>query len=178
MNLLTAVLPWWARWGALLLAGLMLVAIGRMWGQRIEGEKHTEYVIKQAQQTAKIAQAQARVVVRTEIKYRDRIQKIFVKGETIEKEVPVYVTQADNAHCTVNVGFVRSYNAAWSGDPAGPAADSDREPAGIPLSEVAETDAFNATVCRAWKEQALGWREHFGKLKAAINNPDMKGGEP
>jgi hypothetical protein len=44
---------------------------------------------------------------------------------------------------------MRSYNAAWSGEPAGGAVDADREPAGISLSEVAEADAHNATACLA-----------------------------
>ncbi|WP_139260610.1 hypothetical protein [Duganella sacchari] len=82
----------------------------------------------------------------------------------------MYVTASDDAAYGVNVGFVRAYNAAWAGGDPGPAAESDREPAGIPLSEVAETDAFNATVCRAWREQAFGWREYYDKLTAATGN--------
>ncbi|WEF35770.1 hypothetical protein [Pseudoduganella chitinolytica] len=77
-----------------------------------------------------------------------------MKGDEIEKLVPVYVTRADDDRYGVNAGFVRSYNAAWAGEPAGPAAESDRDAAGIPLSEVAEVDAHNATACRAWRELA------------------------
>lgn len=52
-------------------------------------------------------------MIQTEIKYRDSIQKIYIKGEVIEKQVPVYIAEADDALYGVNVGFVRSYNAAW-----------------------------------------------------------------
>lgn len=157
-----------------LLAGALAVAVvfglGVMQGERVAGQQHVAYVAAQAAQSVKIAQAQAKVVVQTEIKYRDRIQKVYVKGNEIEKQVPVYVTAADNLRYGVNVGFVRSYNAAWSGDVAGPAAESDREPAGIPLADIAETDAANATSCRAWREQAIGMREFYEQMKASTNN--------
>jgi hypothetical protein len=78
----------------------------------------------------------------------------------------VYVTPGDDTSFGVNAGFVRIYNAAWSGDDPGPASDFDREPAGISLSEIAEADAHNATSCRAWREQALSWREFYANLKA------------
>jgi hypothetical protein len=172
MNFLTAVIPTWARWLILVLAALFLYAFGRMDGERIEGVKHLAYVAQQAQQGMKIVQAQQKVVTQTEIKYRDRIQTVYVKGDTIIKEVPTYVTQADNDRCTINAGFVRVYDAAWSGEPAGPAADPDREPAGVSLTDVAETDAFNAKVCKVWREQALGWREYFDGLKKATQAPD------
>lgn len=169
MSALTAVMPAWARWLALAAAAVFVFVFGQMRGERIAGERHIDYVSKQAAQTVKIAQAQQKVVVQTEIRYRDRIRKIYVKGDVIEKEVPVYVNQADNDRCVVNAGFVRSYDAAWAGEPAGSAAESDREPAGISLSEVAEADAFNATACRAWREQAIGWRDFYRELKLATD---------
>lgn len=169
--MLTAVLPSWVRWPALVLAFAFTAMIFQMRGERIAGQRHIDYVTNQAAQSTKIAQAQTVAVIQTEIKYRDRIKTIYVKGDVIEKEVPVYVTQADNAGCTINAGFVRSYDAAWVGEPAGSAASSDREPAGISLAAVAETDAFNATVCRAWREQALGLRDFYQKIKLVTNAP-------
>jgi len=64
---------------------------------------------------------------------------------------------------------VRLYDAAWSGEAAGPAADADREPAGISLAQVAEVDIFNATSCGAWRELALRLREHYTRLQAVTN---------
>lgn len=171
MTMLTAALPPLARWLAFAAAFAFVFLFGQMRGERIAGERHNDYVGKQATQSVRIAKAQAKVVVQTEVKYRDRIQKIYVQGDVIEKEVPVYVTQADNAGCTVNAGFVRIHDAAWTGQPAGTAADSDREPAGISLAEVGEAGAFNAKACRAWREQALGWREYYQELKLATNQP-------
>lgn len=165
------VLPWWARWVALAAAGAFIFLFGQMHGERIAGQNHIDYVTDQAAQTVKIDRAQQIVVTQTEIQYRDRIQKIYVKGDVIEKEVPVYVTQADNDHCTINAGFVRSYDAAWTGKPAGSAVDSDREPAGVSLAGVGQAVAFNATACLAWREQALGLRAFYQKLQAVTNVP-------
>ena len=169
MSILSAVMPAWARW---LIIGLLVAVVfmsGQMRGERIAGERHIKYVTAQSLQTTKITQAQAKVVIQTEIKYRDRIQKIYVQGAEIEKQVPVYVTQVDNDRCSINAGFVRVYNATWAGDAAGAAAESDRESSGISVVEVAETNASNATACRAWREQALGWREFYQNLKSATN---------
>lgn len=167
LDRLTGVLlPWWARWLVYALMMAVLLCLGEMDGQRRAGQRHVEYVTAQAARTVVIGQAQTKVVIQTETKYRDRIQKVYLKGEVIEKQVPVYVTRADDAAYGVNVGFVREYNAAWSGDDPGPAAESDRGPAGIPLSTIAEVDAHNATSCRAWREKALGIRELYQQLQA------------
>lgn len=169
---LAMILPWWARALAVLFACVCVFLLGQLHGERVAGEKHIEYVSAQAAQSVKIVKAQAKVVIETQIKYVDRIKKIYIKGETIEKQVPVYVTQADNAACVINTGFVRVYDAAWSNTIAGPTADADREPAAVSLAEVAETTAFNATTCNAWREQALGLREFYERLQEATNKPE------
>lgn len=171
IGLLRLALPGWARWAFLIAALLVAGLLGQLRGERIAGERHVEYVTQQARQTAAIAHAQAQVVVQTEIRYRDRIQKIYVQGKTIEKEVPVYVTQRDDDRCTVNAGFVRSYNAAWSNTAASGAAESDRESAGVALSAVAEVQAHNAAACHAWREQALAWRAFYDGLRATLSAP-------
>lgn len=158
---MSKILPAPARWIALLGIAIVMYLLGMLNGRRAAGEEHLAYVQAQAAHGIAIAKAQGQVVVRTEIKYRDRIKTVYKKGEEIEKQVPVYVTDADNADYRVNVGFVRSYNASWTGEPAGPPTGVDRDPAGIPLAEVAEADAHNATACRAWRELAVGLREFY-----------------
>lgn len=160
------ILPVVTRWACAAIAGAALYVLGMLQGERVAGQAHIDYVTAQAARSMAIVKSQEKVVVQTEIKYRDRIKTVYVKGDEIEKLVTVYVTRDDDDRFGVNAGFVRSYNAAWAGEPAGATVDADREPAGIPLSEVAEADAHNATACRAWREQALGWREFYASLKA------------
>ncbi|AMP05335.1 hypothetical protein CPter91_2994 [Collimonas pratensis] len=162
-------LPWWARWLFFASAAAVFGTICYYKGKQDEGEKHIAYVNQQAERSTKIAKAQQAVVTQTQIKYVDRIKTIYVKGETIEKQVPIYITQADNDRFAVNAGFVRLYDAAWSGEDPRPAADSDREPASVSLAQVVEADVFNATTCRAWREIALGLRENHELLKRVTN---------
>ncbi len=134
---------------------------------RIQKE-HSALVHYKAQLTmahAQLIEAQAKVVIKTEIQYRDRIRIVKEKGDTIIKEVPIYVTQADTDRFGVNVGFVRHYNAAFTGEPAGDATEFDRKPASISLAEIAEANAFNANACLQWRDQALGLRTFYRQLQ-------------
>jgi len=167
-RLQNAVLPRWGKWMAIAALCVAMYGFGRLQEARRGADAMSEYLSAQSARTVMIDRAQAKVVVQTEIKYRDRFQKIYVKGDVIEKQVPVYVTAPDNSQCSINVGFVRAYDAAWAGEPAGPVASSDRDAAGVSLAEVAQTNAFNATACLAWRELALGLREYYGKQQAIL----------
>lgn len=155
-----------AKWGVI--AALLAAFGGWAWikGDEHGTEKLTTYIGKQAVETVRIADARVKIVRETEIEYVPVLQKIYVQGKTIEKEVKVYVTQADDAGCTVPLGFVREYNAAWAGSPAGSPAESDRGASGVPLSGVAEADTHNATSCRAYKAQRDGLIEFYRKQQA------------
>lgn len=171
-------LPAWARAAVLAGMAVALLAIGWMQGERAAGERHLDYLAEQAQRTVAIAHAQARVVQQVEIRYRDRIRTIYVQGETLEHTIPQLVTPADVDRFAVPVGFVRLYDAAWTGDPPGPATDADREPAAVSFADVAQVEVDNATSCRAWREQALGWREFYQELKQATEKAKAGEGAP
>jgi hypothetical protein len=168
---------WLWRLGVLAACAAIAFLLGMARGERAAGERHTDYIATQAKQAARVAQAQSQVVVKTEVQYRDRIQTIYVKGKEIEHSAPAYVTPADDIRYGVNAGFVRSFNAAWANEPAGPAADADREPSPVPLADVAEAEAFNATACHAWREQALGLREFYTRMRIAEQRATAAGGE-
>lgn len=129
----------------------------------------SDYIGKQARQTAVIVKKQIEVQTSAQTKYVDRIQKVYVQGATIETNIPTYIQAFDNDRFGGNVGFVRIVDAAWSGDPVGPAADTDREPAGIPLDEVASVQTGNATSCRSWQEKVIGWREYYARQQVVVN---------
>lgn len=172
------VLPLWARIVALLACGAAVYLLGQLQGERIAGQRHLDYVSAQAGHSMRVAQAQSQVIWKTDVQYRDRIHTVYVKGDTIERAVPELVTPADNERFGVNAGFVRSFNAAWANEPAGAAAESDHEPATVPLADIAEAEAFNATACHAWREQALGLRELYGSMKQAMEQGVADKGAP
>jgi hypothetical protein len=92
--------------------------------------------------------------------YVDRVHTIYQHGDTITKEVPVYVTTHDDAACTIPVGFVRVYNAAAQGQPLpGRAGPPDARPSGLALSTVAGTSVDNLTTCHAIAEQLHGLQQ-------------------
>lgn len=163
------VLPDWAKWAALGVLVLAACGTGRVHEARRGADALADYVGKQATQTVRIVERQAKTDVLVQTKYVDRIQKIYVQGATIETNIPHYIQPSDNERFGVNAGFVRVIDAAWSGDAVGPASDTDRESAGVPLDDVARIQAANATSCRAWQDQALGWREYYARKQVDIN---------
>jgi hypothetical protein len=164
-----AALPWWVKWAALLVLLAAVYGLGRLQEARHGADALLSYLSKQMTQTVRINKQQADVVTVVQTKYVDRIQKIYVQGATLEVDIPKYIKPADDQLFAVNAGFVRVVAAAWSGDATGPASDSDREPAGVPLDQVAAVEVHNATSCRAWRKQALGWREFYAGQQVAIN---------
>ena len=164
---LSWIIPRWAKWLAIALAALALYALGRVDGQRIEGAKLADYQAKVATASVRALAARVHVLHEIEAKYVERAAKIIKQVETIEKEVRVYVTQADDDRCQLNAGFLRVYNAALSGDDPPAAGESDREPAGVSLADATEVTVFNAGVCRQWKEQALALRQAYEMARVA-----------
>ena len=158
MNLMAMVLPGWAKWLAIGLAALALYGLGRFDGTRIEGAKFTDYKAKQALEATRIYAKRVEILRDIEVRYVERQAKIITQIETIEKEVRVYVTQADDDRCQLNAGFLRVHDAAWSGADPPAASESDREPAGVSLADAAEVSVFNAGACRQWREQAIALR--------------------
>ncbi|BBB61182.1 hypothetical protein UNDKW_2909 [Undibacterium sp. KW1] len=171
MSLLSYVVPGWLRLVAVaVIAGAMFL-LGQLHGERVAGEFHNDYISKQASQTVAIGKAQTKVVTETQTVYKDRFIEVYEQGEKNEQDAPAFVTASDSAACVINAGFVRNYNAAWAGNDTGPPASADREPAGVSLTDVAETTAHNATSCIAWREQALGLRDFYKKLQVVTNTP-------
>ena len=69
---------------------------------------------KSAQQKAVLETKveQARETAEAVIKYVDRVRTGKVRGDTIIKEVPKYVTKEDDQRCVIGSGFVRLWNDA------------------------------------------------------------------
>lgn len=135
--------------------------LGQIHGERIAGKVHLDYISEQAVKSVRIARAQEKVMTQIQTKYVDRIQKIYIEREKNEEQIQQFISPDDRDACVIRLGFVRLQNAAWTGRPTGSAAESDREPAGLSIADVAKTDNHNAASCRIWREQALGLREFY-----------------
>lgn len=122
-------------------------------------EKETaDLKTKQAELTA----AANKVTVQVVTEYVDRVKVVKEKGDTIVKEVPVYITtQADN-QCTLTEGFASIHDAAAKNEvpvvPANPDA-----PLGVPLSDVTSTVVENYTTCHEIREQLISLQDWVKK---------------
>lgn len=163
------VMPVWAPWAAGALLVLGAYGFGTLHEARRGAAALEKYKGEQAAQTVKIVEKQVLVKGETEVRVVERIKKIYVQGAAIEANIPTYITPIDTSRFAVNDGWVRVIDAAWTGDAVGPAAESDREPAAVSIYSIATTQTQNATVCRAWREQALGWRAYYRDQQIAIN---------
>ncbi|KHJ63597.1 hypothetical protein [Burkholderia glumae] len=97
----------------------------------------------------------ARRDVRVVTQYVHRVQVVREKGDTIIKEVPVYVDREADRACVVPVGFVRVHDGAAANVPVGDPGSADAAPSGIALSAVAATVAGNYTSCHENAEQLI-----------------------
>jgi hypothetical protein len=164
MNLLGFMLPGWAKWAALAVLALSIYVFGRSDGKAIAAKELSAAKIR-------LQTAQAQVVTETEIVYRDRIKIIKEKGDVIVKEIPIYITAETDRNFPVSNGFVRVHDSAASGEPAGPAEQSDGKAATVTASQSAETVAVNYAECRKLAEQVTGWQEFYLNLQNTAIHP-------
>lgn len=160
-----------ARAGVLAVVALALWGHGYWKGNEHGSQKLVDHIAAEAKADTKLAAARVVEIEKVRVEYRDRIKTEKVAGETITKEVTVYVTKEDDAAGSVPVGFVRVLNAAWAGTPPGPPDGADRGPSGNTLSSTAEIEAGNATTCRIWKQQRDGLIEAWRTQQALERKP-------
>lgn len=141
-------------WVAILIAASLLFALGYVKGAT--AEQANAKALESAQLRAAFEQGQQLGIVRDQVvtKYVDRVRVVEKAGQTIIKQVPVYVSAEADRACAVPAGFVRLHDAAAASLPApDPAGAADARPAGIALSTVAATVAGNYTACNVNAEQ-------------------------
>jgi hypothetical protein len=164
MNLI----PWPYRWLALVLLAAALFGFGWIKGAGHVQAQWDAAVHKQALHTAAVRERQAQATVKVVTQYVDRVRVVREKGDTIIKEVPVYVPVQADVACTINRGFVRLHDAAAAGELPEPASDADASAAGLALSAVARTVVANYQTCHETAEQLRALQGWVREMKAAI----------
>ena len=162
-----SLISWPYRWLALVLLAAALIGFG--W---IKGASHVQAqwdaaIQQQTLQAAAIRERQAQATVKVVTEYVDRVRIVREKGDTIIKEVPIYVPVQADAACTINRGFVRLHDAAAAGELPESARDADAAAAGIALSAVAGTVATNYQTCHENAEQLKALQAWVSEMKAA-----------
>lgn len=133
------------------------------WSQRSDRAEQAQLVAERVHaQTVKKKKEIKEVAVNH---YIDRVRTVVEKGDTIIKEVPVYVTEKADTQCTFTRGFVGLYNAAASGEPLRTSpGDPDAPAEGLKASTVAAATADNFKICHENAEQLIHLQEVVRKL--------------
>jgi hypothetical protein len=134
-----SLIPWPYRWLAIVLLAAALIGFGWIKGAGHVQAQWDAAVQQQTLQAAAAREWQAQATVKVVTEYVDRVRVVREKGDTIIKEVPVYVPVQVDAACTINRGFVRLHDAAAAGELPEPARDADAAAASTTLSAVAGT---------------------------------------
>ncbi|MFK7088696.1 hypothetical protein AAFM71_07750 [Chromobacterium violaceum] len=140
--------PLFYRWLALLALAGALIAFGWIKGAGHVQAQWDTATSKQSLQVAHVRQRQAEATVKVVTKYVERVRTVRATGETIIKEVPVYVpaTAPD-----LPGGFRLLHDAAARGQPPTAAGSADAPP--VAARTVAETIASNYAACHENAEQ-------------------------
>ena len=146
-------IPWPYRLLAVTTLGIAAFGLGWTKGSQHVQTQWDTTAQQQALHAAAERERQANTTVKVVTKYIDRIRIVREKGDTIIKEVPVYVPVQADAACTINRGFVRLHDAAAEGELSEPARNPDAPAEGIALSTVARTVADNYQTCHEIAEQ-------------------------
>lgn len=162
-----SVIPWPYRLLALAALGVALVGFGWVKGAGHVQAQWDTAVQQQALQAAAIRERQAQATVKVVTEYVDRVRIVREKGETIIKEVPIYVPVQADAACTINRGFVLLHDAAAAGELPETAGDADAAAANIALSAVAGTVAANYQTCHENAEQLRALQVWVSEMASA-----------
>ena len=162
-----SLIPWPYRCLPLVLLAAALIGFGWIKGAGHVQAQWDAAVQQQTLQAAAVREQQAQATVKVVTQYVDRVRVVREKGDTIIKEVPVYVPAQADAACTVNRGFVRLHDAAAAGELPQPARDADAPAAGIALSAVGGTVAANYQTCHENAEQLRAFQAWAKEMVSA-----------
>ena len=162
------------RWLAIAALAVALTGLGWVKGAGHVQSQWDAAVHQQTLQIAAVRQRQAEATVQVVTRYVDRVRVVREKGDTIIKEVPIYVPVQADAACTINRGFVRLHDAAAAGELPEPARDADAAAAGIALSAVAGTVAANYQACHENAEQLRALQAWVREVRAAEQAPSSR----
>lgn len=146
-------LPDWVLW--LALAALIAASAG--WGYTRGAtavqDRWEAAAVKQSLTASIVRQKQAEVTERVVTQYVDRVRAVQVAGDTVIREVPVYVPTQCDPDGRLPAGWRVQHDAAASGEPADPARFADAAP--VAPDAAAETVARNYLACRLNAEQLV-----------------------
>ena len=159
-------LPGWMLWLAL----GALVAASAGWGYTRGAtavqDRWDAATLRQSRTVDLVRQRQAEVTERVVTQYVDRVRTVREAGETVIREVPVYVPTQCDADGRLPAGWRVQHDAAAAGSPADPAGFADAAP--VAPDTAAETVARNYLACRLNAEQLIALQAWVREQTAVV----------
>lgn len=128
---------------------------------------------KIADQRVQIEQLQTKseqVTTKTITQYVDRVRIVKEKGDTIIKEVPIYVSKESDAKCVIPADFVLIHDSAAKNQVPESTGTSNENDSGIKLSTVAETVATNYNKCHEVMTQLTSLQQWIRDQQSLFNS--------
>jgi hypothetical protein len=154
--------------------GLVLIVLGTgwWWGHHEYARGKADQISAEIAAGKKIANKQAQIVHDLQTKYLPAETKIVTVTKTIIQKVPEYVTEKDDAACTINRGFVRMHDAAAEDTvPSGPTG-ADAADSGVKPSVILSTVVQNYGICHLAFSRLSEWQEWYLKNKSLWEKKD------
>jgi 2-methylcitrate dehydratase PrpD len=126
----------------------------------------------QAQAIAALFDASiAKVDLKIVTHYVDRVRAVHDTTQTMQREIPLYVTPATDRTFPLPVGFVRVHDAAATGVLPGPAGDADATASDVTASQAATVIASNYGTCLEIREQLNAVLDRIDATAALPSTP-------
>jgi hypothetical protein len=140
---------------ATLLAALFLAALAVIvWQRHHSADLSARLARAQADTFAALFDASAaRLDVKIVTRYVDRVRVVHDTTQTLQREIPSYVTPATDRAFPLPRGFVRLHDAAATGVLPGPARDTDATASDVTASHAADVIVANYGTCLAIRGQ-------------------------
>lgn len=138
-----------------ILAALLLAALAVIvWQRHQSADLSSRLVTAQANGFAALFEASAaRLDVKVVTQYVDRVRVIHDTTQTIQREIPSYVTPTTDRAYPLPVGFVRLHDAAATGVLPDAPRDTDATASDVTASQAASIITANYGTCLAIREQ-------------------------
>jgi len=128
------------------IAALLLIIFGGYMEGSISQRKYWESKVAQVElELAKKEVESEKITVKIVTEYIDKIKIVKEKGDTIVKQVPIYITEKSDANCIISNSFVLLHDSASQNEIPNTSGIIDENPSEVKLSEVAETVSTNYT---------------------------------
>lgn len=129
-------------------------------GQADIQAKWDESVAKGKAEVERLKSEAGKITVKVETKYVDRVKEVRIKGDTIVREIPVYISRDLPG---LPPAWRLYHDAAATGAVPSPADESNAAP--VAPVDAAATVAANYTTCLATAEQLRGLQEWVNEQK-------------